>query len=161
MNESWSIVSIFEATQRYFQIAVVTSDEHNPSITFLSSPMSVECLQYEEQLRDLKSELVSILDNIATMDLPDSDDISILHETLEKETFSCGLKLKQLIAAIVAPSGGPTPAAATTHSPSTAEKGMRLPKLEVPTFDGQTINWNSFWEQFEIAIHDSDFRSLS
>ena len=87
-------------------------------------PLTDTCLlaQYEEQLRDLQSELVSILDNIATMDLPDSDDISILHETLEKETFSCGLKLKQLIAAIDAPSDGPTPAAATTHSPYESRK---------------------------------------
>ena len=40
-----------------------------------------------------------------------------------------------------------TVTAVTALAPSTAEKGMKTPKLEVPTFDGQTINWNSFWEQ--------------
>ena len=114
--------------------------------------------QYEEQLRDLKSELASILDNIVTMDLPDSDDISALHDVLEKEAFGCGLKVKQLIAATLVPSGGLATSTPSSHGVPT-DKGMKLPKLEVPTFDGQMINWHSFWEQFEISVHNR--RSLS
>ena len=30
---------------------------------------------------------------------------------------------------------------------------MKLPKLDVPTFDGQVVNWKPFWEQFDISIH--------
>ena len=30
---------------------------------------------------------------------------------------------------------------------------MRLPKLDVPTFDGDILNWMTFWEQFLIAVH--------
>ena len=32
-------------------------------------------------------------------------------------------------------------------------KGVRFPKLEVPTFDGDILHWQSFWEQFCVAIH--------
>ena len=32
--------------------------------------------------------------------------------------------------------------------------GVRLPKLEVPSFDGNILNWRSFWEQFGISVHD-------
>ena len=31
---------------------------------------------------------------------------------------------------------------------------MKLPKLDVPTFDGDILHWRTFWEQFCIAIHD-------
>ena len=33
-------------------------------------------------------------------------------------------------------------------------KGVRLPKLEVPTFDGNILNWRCFWEQFRVSVHD-------
>lgn len=36
---------------------------------------------------------------------------------------------------------------------STAGKGVKLPKLDVPQFDGNLIHWRSFWEQFNISIH--------
>ncbi len=35
-------------------------------------------------------------------------------------------------------------------SPKT--KGVRLPKLEIPTFEGDILYWLTFWEQFYIAI---------
>ena len=31
--------------------------------------------------------------------------------------------------------------------------GVLLPKIEVPTFDGNLLNWRFFWEQFESTIH--------
>ena len=45
------------------------------------------------------------------------------------------------------------------HSPSiettcrVSETGVRLPKIEVPTFDANVLGWNLFWEQFEVSIH--------
>ena len=32
--------------------------------------------------------------------------------------------------------------------------GIRLPKISVPSFDGNILNWTSFWEQFEVAVHN-------
>ena len=31
--------------------------------------------------------------------------------------------------------------------------GIKLPKINVPTFNGNLLNWNSFWQQFNVAIH--------
>ena len=40
-------------------------------------------------------------------------------------------------------------------SPAAADsKGIKLPKLEVPTFDGDILNWRTFWEQFCVSVHD-------
>ena len=33
---------------------------------------------------------------------------------------------------------------------------VRLPKLEIEKFDGDVINWGSFWVQFPSAIHEND-----
>ena len=34
--------------------------------------------------------------------------------------------------------------------------GIRLPKISVPTFDGNILNWTTFWEQFEVTVHNKD-----
>ena len=44
-----------------------------------------------------------------------------------------------------------TPATSEAHLEPTVE----LPKISVPTFDGDVLNWAVFWEQFETAIHNS------
>ena len=33
---------------------------------------------------------------------------------------------------------------------------IRLPKLEIEKFNGDVINWSSFWNQFSSAIHEND-----
>ena len=38
-------------------------------------------------------------------------------------------------------------------STPTDSKGVKLPKLDVPTFDGNILNWKSFWEQFSVCVH--------
>ena len=74
------------------------------------------------------------------MDLDDSHDFPMLQAKLEKDVFDCGLKLKMLIVSHSAP--------AITPPVSTASEGVKLPKLEVPTFNEQLINWCTFLEQF-------------
>lgn len=36
---------------------------------------------------------------------------------------------------------------------STAGESSKLPKLNVPTFDGDVLHWQQFWEQFHVLIH--------
>lgn len=38
-------------------------------------------------------------------------------------------------------------------SPTHDGIGVKLPKLGVPTFDGDFIHWKQFWDQFNIAVH--------
>ncbi len=32
-------------------------------------------------------------------------------------------------------------------------RGARLPRLEVPMFDGNMLNWRNFWEQVSMSTH--------
>ena len=43
--------------------------------------------------------------------------------------------------------------ATTHHMPTPRALGAKLPKLEVPTFDGDILKWKSFWDQFSVSIH--------
>ena len=131
--------NLYKVTQRKVHWIEKGIQEIHDSIN-ASPPPNDACLlsQYEEQLRDLKTELVSAFDNIVTMNLTDSDAISVSHAMLEKEIFDCGLKVKQLIAATLSSSSS---SGSATHS---AGACVKLPKLEVPTFDGQVTNWHTF-----------------
>ena len=33
------------------------------------------------------------------------------------------------------------------------DNSLKLPKSDVPVFSGNVINWKTFWEQFNVAIH--------
>ena len=37
--------------------------------------------------------------------------------------------------------------------PVVHREGKKLPKIDVPTFDGDIMDWCRFWKQYEIAIH--------
>ena len=42
----------------------------------------------------------------------------------------------------------------THDAPTTDSKEVKLPKLDVPMFDGNILNWKSFWEQFCVSVHN-------
>ena len=104
--------------------------------------------QHEEQLSDYKKDLADFRNSLLSLELAEGDELMGLHTTLEKRFFDCSLQIKQLLrphAHAHEPTPGPT------HSDS---KGVKLPKLDVPTFDGNILNWKCFWEQFCISVHD-------
>ncbi len=103
---------------------------------------------YEEQLSDYKSALAEIRRTLLSMELTEGDELETLTSALDKITFYCGLQLKRLM---YVPSSGSDE---TTASITTAPKGVRLPKIDVPTFNGNLVNWRTFWEQFSVAIYD-------
>ena len=41
-------------------------------------------------------------------------------------------------------------------SVGTAERNFNLPILEIPTFNGNILKWQEFWDQFETSIHNNE-----
>ena len=39
----------------------------------------------------------------------------------------------------------------TTSTPTC--EGIKLPKIDVPSFDGNILHWQTFWDQFCISLH--------
>ena len=123
----------------------------NDQIKALTSDSGDSCLihQFEEQVSDLKKELSSVRDSLLSLDLDDSDELSLSLAKLEKMLFDCSLDLKRLLKSRV------------SESSACDSKGVKLPKLDVPTFNGNILNWKSFWEQFCVSVHDRTNLSTS
>ena len=77
------------------------------------------------------------------MDITDEDELLVLHSKLEKVLFDTSHKVRTLTAAPAEPG--------STASDSTR---IKLPKLDVITFNGSIIHWKQFWEQFTVLLHD-------
>ena len=103
--------------------------------------------QYEERVVDINRELAKTRDDLHRMELDETDKLLEHQDQLESQVFNCSVKIKKLISSIPAPSE-------TSTSLLSESKGVKLPKLNVPTFDGNILNWRSFWEQFCISVHD-------
>lgn len=101
--------------------------------------------QYREHLSDQKKELSGIYEELITLDLPEDHTLIVKHVGLEKLLFTCSLQVKKLLGSCVAHS----PKAATSFD----DRASKLPKLNVPTFDGDVLHWQQFWEQFETSVH--------
>ena len=98
--------------------------------------------QYEDQLSDIKRELAEASQDILML-VPDDDDLSEQKSRLSKGLFDACLKIRYLLRG-----------QSQSSMPSDGKGSVKLPKLDVPTFDGNLVNWRSFWEQFSVSVHD-------
>ena len=97
--------------------------------------------QYEEQLSGIKTELTSVSDDILALDC-DEGALSEQDTKLNQAVFDVRLKIKRLLQGKVKP------------APCSAEGGVKLPRLDIPTFNGNIVNCRSFWEQLSVSVHD-------
>lgn len=103
-------------------------------------PERVQLNQFQEEISDYKKDLAALYEDLVTKDIDDDDALFAQHSQLERKVSSVSQKLKVLLA---------TPSA----TPAAEATGIKLPKLEVPTFDGNLIHWKQFWDQFATAVH--------
>ena len=97
--------------------------------------------QYDEQENGFKLELYNISHNILFI----KGNVTELtgHEaSISKIIFDTCLQIRQLL-----------------HSPAPIihRKGIKLPKIDVPMFDGDIMNWRYFWEQYEVFVHSRSY----
>jgi hypothetical protein len=103
-------------------------------------------MQCQEEATDFKKDLAALYDELISKDVAEDDELSVAHSALETELSSIASKIKGLLAA--APSETSSPRSTPDGS------GVKLPKLDVPTFDGNVIHWKQFWDQFSVSVHD-------
>ena len=102
--------------------------------------------QHLEQLGDVKRELSAIYEELIALDLADDHPLVTQHVKLEKLQFDCSYSVKKLLSLHVShPSRSAVPASGGNVS--------KLPKLDVPTFNRDILQWQPFWEQFEVSVH--------
>ena len=103
--------------------------------------------QYAERVSDLKSELKDIQSSLYHVELPTGDPILQAQDLIEQAIFRISVLIKKRLRSITHP---------TVTTGTTPKHGAKLPKLEVPTFDGDILKWKSFWDQYRVSIHDRD-----
>ena len=109
-------------------------------------PAVDRCLlrQLEEEAIALKAELADTGRAITLLETG-GEDLLDFEAALNKTLFDLGLQIKRLLAEI------------TIGKPTTGVvSGVKLPKIDVPTFDGNILNWGIFWEQFRATVHSRD-----
>lgn len=114
--------------------------------------------QYQEQISDLKKELSDTRQTILSSCTAEESDV-LINTTIvdiDKMFFEIGLNLKKLSVKT-----SPVCDASSAESPSPDSKLIKLPKLDIPTFDGNILHWLAFWEQYRVAIHDRSNLSLA
>ena len=106
------------------------------------TPEKDVCLlqQYEERLTDMKWELPAMRHERLSAD---SGEIDASLDAMEQDIFECSLKVRKLLRS----------RSTSTASPAPDVKSIKLPRLDVPKFDGSILNWMTFWEQFSVSIH--------
>ena len=44
---------------------------------------------------------------------------------------------------------------------STRSQNVKLPKLDLPKYAGDVLEWQSFWEMFKASVHDTDLPEVT
>ena len=116
------------------------------SIGSLTPKEDCVCLlqQQEEHLTDMKRELAVVRNELLSADYEDAGEFDDALDTIEKGIFDCSLRVRKLLRSQNAGTASPSPVSDT--------KSVKLPRLDVPTFDGNILGWKTFWEQFSISI---------
>ena len=98
---------------------------------------------YGDQVTEIKAELTALESSLLNSDIPTDDPVMQNQAQLDKAAFDCQLRIKKRLRALTIT---PTKASETTAT--------KLPKLELPTFHGDILQWKNFWEQFCVSVHD-------
>ena len=122
----------------------------NESVTALTAETADICRlkQHNEQLVDYKETLADVSINLSSLDLEETGELLAQQTRLEELVFNCSLRVKELVQSLI-----PNPPASPATR-SSAGEGLKLPKLDVPVFDGNILHWRNFWEQFSVSVHN-------
>ena len=92
----------------------------------------------------MKKELYTLYDEIVALDLSDDHEVVVNHASMESLQFNCACHVKKLLNAH---------SPHTRYSATDSESSFKVPKLNIPTFDGEVLHCQQFWEQFHVTIN--------
>ena len=127
----------------------------------MTGPKPDSCLlrQYEEQIAGFKSELTDISHSIISIKGGDKN-LSGREIALDRWIFDVCLKIKRMLEANKSVPLPPAPMPVVVQAPPQTS-GIKLPKIDVPTFDGKKMHWTLFWKQFEVSVYGKDQLSIA
>lgn len=132
---------------------------------FNSTAKTIEDYLKEESLDQPKlvshkKTVLNILEQLATSDdevgkLLKDDDVA--NDVFESMSFIVTANdLEAMIDSKLAQLNAVKNPPPSSISPSTTTNVCRLPKMELTVFKGDPLEWQGFWDQFQISIHDNE-----
>ncbi len=103
---------------------------------------------YQEHLADLKRELSELRNEMLAITADTSDPLISNAQKQEDNIFDMSIKVKKLL--FITPISTSPAASPPTVTPE--PHAVKLPKIDVPMFDGELLHWQTFWEQFSISV---------
>ncbi len=103
--------------------------------------------QLDGDVGEPKRELGAISRELFTLDIEESDELVEMQLRLETRLSESALQLRRLL--------HNKREATESLRTSRSKPGVKLPKIDVPKFNGDILQWRTFWEQFSIAVHES------
>ena len=113
-------------------------------------------LNYETQLKKVSDANDDVLALITTEEdlKADMEDSLLLEDVFYGYLTKIEVKLAELSLVDSKPTPKDSKADTKTATSSTSfEETVKTPKIEPPSFDGNIMNWQSWWDQYEAAVH--------
>ena len=102
---------------------------------------------YLEDILALKARITGLEDEILSSTIEDTSPLMDKAASIKKDLANEDFEVKRLLRKVEDEHKTPV-----THK----EAIIELPRISAPTFDGNILNWVTFWEQFKVAIHSND-----
>lgn len=103
----------------------------------------IECTleEYRNRVSEVKAELAKLKSSLLIAEASPDDTVMTDLIKVDKLAFDCLVAVKKRLRSV-----NSTAASETTST--------KLPKLELPNFHGDILQWKNFWEQFCVSVHD-------
>ena len=110
---------------------------------------------FQEQLCELQRELSDFRNEVLVITPDFKNPLYVAVQQQDRDLFEISANVKKLLYQIIPIPMPVTPSSMSvaTDSDSGRRPGVKLPKMEVPTFNGDRLQWQTFWEQFDVTIH--------
>ena len=141
---------------------------HRAATTTMFNQIDPSLAAENKDLPKLAQLKMILEEKIETLKLLDSEILNLTEESeIEEEIVRCDeykvsifygmAKLNKAIEASYSASASSSPFVTPSSSMDTItrEHRVKLPKLTMPTFDGNLTMWTSFWDSFDSAIHQN------
>ena len=97
--------------------------------------------EYREQIGSHKQDLMDVSHRILALK-DDDTELASREAAVSSMILDTNVRIRRLLRA-----------PAVMESPSGRRDGIELPRIDIPTFKGDIMEWRSFWEQFEVSVH--------
>jgi len=90
-----------------------------------------------------------------------NDDLQLAYEDLQGRYLKLQSHVAKRISPISPKPGTSDYSGSRSHTPTSLSPKYKLPKISLPEFEGDLLNWEFFWERFSTAVHDNTLLSYS